>query len=115
MVDSGARLAFSSDWPVADMNPFLGIHSALTRGGLVGVENTVSVEDAIRGYTINAAYASFEEDLKGSLEVGKLADIIILSDDLFEIDTDDIKDVQPILTIVGGKEVYSCELTHIVH
>ena len=106
MVTSGARLAFSSDWPVADMNPFLGIHSALTRGGLVGPQNTVSLEDAIKGYTINAAYASFEEDIKGSLEAGKLADIIILSDNLFEIDHDYIKKVEPLITIIGGKEVY---------
>jgi len=106
MVDSGARLAFSSDWPVADMNPFLGIHTALTRGGLVGIQNTVSLEDAIKGYTMNAAYASFEEDVKGSIEVGKLADMIILSDDLFEIRPDDIAKVEPLLTIVGGKEAY---------
>jgi hypothetical protein len=106
MVDSGARLAFSSDWPVADMNPFLGIHTALTRGGLVGVHNTVSLEDAIKSYTMNAAYASFEEDIKGSLEVGKLADMIILSDDLFKMRRDDIAKVEPLLTIVGGREVY---------
>lgn len=103
MVDSGARLAFSSDWPVADMNPFLGIHSAVTRGGLVGTHNTISVKDAIYGYTINAAYASFEDDLKGSLEVGKLADIIMVSDDLFEIDHDDIRKVEPLMTVVGGE------------
>ena len=109
MVSSGARLAFSSDWPVADMNPFLGIHTALTRGHLVGVQNTISLEDAIRGYTINAAYASFEEDVKGSLELGKLADIIILSDDLFEIPQDGIKNVRPLVTIVGGKEVYRAD------
>lgn len=106
MVDSGARLAFSSDWPVADMNPFLGIHAAVTRGGQVGDQNTISLESAIRGYTINAAYASFDEDIKGSLEPGKLADIIVLSEDLFEIDHDDIKKVEPLLTVVGGKEVY---------
>jgi hypothetical protein len=106
MVNSGARLTFSSDWPVADMNPFLGIHTALTRGGLIGVQNTISLEDAIRGYTMNAAYASFEEELKGSIEVGKLADMIILSDDLFKIPQDEIKKVEPLLTIVGGREVY---------
>lgn len=106
MVTSGARLAFGSDWPVADMNPFLGIHSAVTRGGLVGPQNTVGLEDAIRGYTMNAAYASFEEEIKGSLEVGKLADIVILSEDMFRIPPDGIKAVEPLLTIVGGKEVY---------
>jgi len=88
------------------MNPFLGIHTALTRGGLVGIQNTVSLEDAIKGYTMNAAYASFEEDVKGSIEVGKFADMIILSDDLFEMKPDDIAKVEPLLTIVGGKEAY---------
>lgn len=106
IVASGARFAFSSDWPVADMNPFLGIHCALTRRGSAGHLNTVSLEDAIRGYTINAAYASFEDDIKGSIEVGKLADMVVLSDDLFEIPEDDIKDVRPVLTFIGGKEVY---------
>jgi len=106
MVDSGAKLTFSSDWPVADMNPFLGTHTALTRGGLVGPQNTISLEDAIRGYTINAAYASFDEDIKGSIEVGKLADLIILSDNLFEMEPEDTKRVETLLTVVGGKEVY---------
>lgn len=106
MVDSGANLAFSSDWPVADMNPFLGIHTALTRGGLVGTHNVIGLEDAIKGYTINAAYASFEEGIKGSIEVGKLADIVVVSHDLFEIPVDEIEKAKPLLTIVGGKEVY---------
>ncbi|MBN1677589.1 MAG: amidohydrolase [Candidatus Thermoplasmatota archaeon] len=106
MVESGARLSFSSDWPVADMNPFLGIHTALTRGGLPGPHNTIGLEDAIKGYTINAAYALFEEDLKGSIEVGKLADMIVLSDDLFRISKDAVKNVEPLLTIVGGRVVY---------
>ncbi len=106
MVDSGARLAFSSDWPVADMNPFKGIHTALTRGGLVGTENAIDLEEAIRAYTIGAAYASFDEGMKGSIEVGKLADLIVLSDDLFSIPQEDIGNVEPLLTIVGGKEVY---------
>lgn len=105
-VDSGAKLAFSSDWSVADMNPFLGIHTALTRGGLVGEQNTISLEDAIKGYTINAAYSSFDEDVKGSIEVGKLADIVIASRNLFDIPADDVKAVEPVLTMVGGREVY---------
>ncbi len=109
MVDSGARLAFSSDWPVANMNPFLGIHVAVTRGRLVGTQNVISLADAIRCYTINAAYASFEEGLKGSIEVGKLADLVLLSDDLFRIDADKIRSVEPVLTVVGGREVYRSE------
>ena len=106
LVESGAVLAFSSDWPVADMNPFLGIHSAMTRGGLPGEENAIGLEDAIKGYTLNAAYSAFEEGMKGSLEVGKLAEIVILSENLFEIPVDDIKKVGCVLTIVGGIEVY---------
>jgi predicted amidohydrolase YtcJ len=106
MVSSGARLTFSSDWPVADMNPFLGIHTAVTRGHLVGIQNTIGLEDAIRGYTINAAYSSFEDKLKGSLEVGKLADMVVVSDNLFEVPKEDIKRAKALLTIVGGKEVY---------
>jgi predicted amidohydrolase YtcJ len=106
MVSSGARLTFSSDWPVADMNPFLGIHTAVTRGHLVGTQNTIGLEDAIRGYTINAAYSSFEDKLKGSLEVGKLADMVVVSDNLFEVPKEDIKRAKALLTIVGGKEVY---------
>ena len=103
---AGAVLAFSSDWPVAEMNPLRGIHIALTRSGDLDPEQAISLEKAIEGYTINAAYASFEEDIKGSIEAGKLADIIILSENLFEIPAEKVKDVEALLTIVGGKEVY---------
>jgi len=103
---AGAVLAFSSDWPVAEMNPFLAIHTAFTRGGELSPEEAISLEKAIEGYTINAAYASFEEDIKGSIEVGKLADLIILSDNLFEIPAEKIKEVEVLSTIVGGEEVY---------
>ena len=106
LIRSGAVLAFSSDWSVADLNPFLGIHAALTRGGLPGKENVISLEEAIRGYTINAAYASFEENIKGSIEPGKLADFVVLSQNLFEIPVDSVKQVEPLLTVVGGREVY---------
>ena len=60
----------------------------------------------MHGFTINAVYASFEEDIKGSIEVGKIADITILSDNLFEISRDKVKDVEVLLTIVGGKEIF---------
>jgi len=109
MVESGARLTFSSDWPVADMNPFKGLHTALTRGGLVGPENAISLEDAIKGYTINAAHSSFDEAVKGSIEVGKLADMVILSRNLFEIPSNDVEKVEPVMTIVGGRDVYRAE------
>jgi hypothetical protein len=104
---AGAVLAFGSDWQVADMNPLLGIHSAVKREDIMlDPKEAISLEKAIEGYTINAAYASFEEDIKGSIEIGKLADIIILSDNLFEISPGKIKDIKVLLTIVGGKEVY---------
>lgn len=60
----------------------------------------------MHGFIINAAYASFEEDITGSIEVGKLADITILSDNLFEISSDKVKDVEVLLTIVGDKEIF---------
>ena len=106
LIRSGAVLAFSSDWSVADLNPFLGIHAALTRGGLPGTDNVIGLEEAIRGYTMNAAYASFEEGIKGSIEPGKLADFVVLSANLFEIPVDAIRQVEPLLTVVGGNEVY---------
>jgi len=103
---SGARLVFSSDWSVADVNPLLGIHAAVTRSGEAGYEQSVSLEKAIQAYTVDAAYASFEEDIKGSIEVGKLADFVVISDNLFEIPAEDIEETKVVLTVLGGKELY---------
>jgi predicted amidohydrolase YtcJ len=112
--DSGATLAFASDWNVAEMEPLIGIYTALTRKGLDGkpdggwVPNqTIDLETAIRGYTINGAYANFVEQNRGSITPGKYADLVMLSDDLFTIPADKIKDVKTIWTMVGGKEVWS--------
>jgi len=104
---AGTVLAFASDWMVAEMNPLLGIHTALNRGDdIYDPREAISLEKAIEGYTINAAYASFKENSKGSIEVGKLADIIVLSENLFEVPANKVKDVEVLLTVVGGKEVY---------
>jgi predicted amidohydrolase YtcJ len=103
---AGARLAFSSDWPVADMNPMVGIHAAVAADTGFGRRQTVSLEKAIQAYTINEAYASFEEDIKGSLEVGKLADFVVLSKDLFDCAPEDIRECEVLLTVLGGMEVY---------
>lgn len=103
---AGARLAFSSDWPVADMNPLLGIRAAVVEDAGSGREQTVSLEKAIEAYTINEAYASFEEDIKGSLEAGKLADFVVLSKDLFECAPEEIGECEVLLTVLGGREVY---------
>lgn len=111
--DSGATLAFSSDWNVAEMEPEIGIYTALTRRGLDGQpdggwvpEQTIDVETAVRGYTINGAYANFVEGNRGSLVPGKYADLVLLTDDLFTIAPEKAKDVRPVWTIVGGREVW---------
>lgn len=111
--DAGATLAFASDWNVAEMEPVVGIYTALTRKGLDGKpeggwvpEQTIDLETAIRGYTINGAYANFVEQNRGSITRGKYADLILLSDNLFEIPTDKIKDDKVVWTMVGGKEVW---------
>jgi predicted amidohydrolase YtcJ len=114
--DSGATLAFASDWNVAEMEPLIGIYTALTRKGLDGKpeggwvpEQTIDLETAIRGYTINGAYANFVEQNRGSIIPGKYADLVMISDDLFKIPADKIKDARVVWTMVGGKEVWKGE------
>jgi len=111
--DSGAVLAFASDWNVAEMDPLVGIYTALTREGLDGKpeggwipEQRIDLATAIRGYTLNCAYANFVEQNRGSLVAGKYADMIMLSDNLFELSPEKIKDAHVLWTMVGGKEVY---------
>ncbi len=113
MLDAGAPLAFGSDWPVAPLSPVLGIYAAVTRATLGGKhpggwypEERISVEEALRAYTWGSAFAAFEENEKGALAPAKLADVIVLSDDLFAITPEKIKDVRVVMTIVGGKVVY---------
>lgn len=113
LLDAGVMLTFGSDWPVAPPSPLLGIYAAVTRRTIDGQfpdgwipQQKFSVEEAIRAYTVNGAYAEFAEHTKGILEPGKLADIIILSADIFAIDPADIPAVEVLQTIVGGKIVY---------
>ena len=113
LIDAGADLAFGSDWFVAPPIPLMGIYAAVTRKTLDGAnpggwvpEQKISVEEALRAYTWGGAYASFEEDIKGSLEAGKLADFAVLDRNLFEIDADSIRHVKVMATYVGGKKVY---------
>jgi len=109
LLDAGATLTFGSDWSVAPASPLLGIYAATTRQTLDGAhpggwipKQKIEVEEALTAYTRTAAYASFEEDIKGSLAVGKLADIVILDKDITVIDAQDIAGTQVIRTIIGG-------------
>ena len=107
-------LCFGSDWPVAPLNAIKGIYAAVTRrtlddknpGGWIP-EQKISVEDAVKCYTINNAYAAFEENIKGSIENGKLADLVVLSDDIFKISPENIKDVKVDMTICDGEIIYT--------
>ena len=113
LLDQGARLTFGSDWTVAPINPLLGVYAAVTRRTLddrnpLGwvPEQKISVEEAMKSYTINNAYASFDESKKGSLEAGKLADVVVLDRDIFAIPPVQIPQASVLYTIVGGKIVY---------
>ncbi len=116
---AGATLAFASDWNVAEMDPLVGIYTALTRKGLDGQppggwipEQTIDLESALRAYTIQGAYANFVDGNRGSIAAGKYADLIVLSDNLFDMPPDKVKDAHVLLTLVGGEEVYrSADLT----
>ncbi len=113
-IDAGGRLAFGSDWSVAPPTPLEGIYAAVTRRTLDGAnpdgwvpEQKITVEEALRAYTIDAAYAAFGEERLGSLEVGKLADLVIVDRDLTTIPPQQIRDAAVVTTIVGGRVVFS--------
>lgn len=114
LIDAGAVVAFGTDWPVVDLNPMLGLYAAVTRRTYDGKspngwlpEQKITIEQAIKCYTINSAYAAFQENVKGSIEIGKLADMVVLSDDILTIDPIKIKDVKVDMTIFDGKIVYT--------
>jgi predicted amidohydrolase YtcJ len=113
LVDSGANLAFGSDWPVAPMDPLMGIYAAVTRRTLDNrnpngwiPEQKISVAQAVHAYTVGSAYAQFDEKIKGSLEPGKLADLVVLSRDIFHIDPVQIENTHVDLTIFDGRVIY---------
>ncbi len=109
-------LAFGSDWPIVTLSPWPGMQNAVTRqttdgrpaGGWLPSER-VSLADAIKGYTLNAAFAGHREKNEGSLEVGKLADFIVISQDLFNVEPPKIGNTQVLLTVVGGRVAYKSE------
>ena len=105
IIDAGIILAAGSDCPVEDPDPILGLHAMVTREGY-GPQECVSINDALKTYTINGAYAAFEEDVKGSIEVGKLADLVMLNRNPLEISKDEIRDLEVVETIIRGKTIY---------
>ncbi len=112
-LENKAILAFGSDWPVAPATPLEGIYAAVTRRTLDDKnpngwvpEQKISVEEALLAYTKYAAYASFEEDIKGTLETGKLADFVVIDEDLTKVDPIRIRDLHVLETYVGGKQVF---------
>lgn len=116
LMDEGAKLVFGSDWFVAPADPLLGIYAAVTRRTLDNKnpegwipEQKVTVEEALKAYTINGAYGTFEEKIKGSLQKGKLADFVILDKDITKIDPVQIQSVKVLSTVVGGKQVFKAK------
>lgn len=108
IVDAGVVLASGSDCPVEDPNPIMGLHALVTRNSFIP-EQCLSIEEALKSYTINAAYAAFEENIKGSIEVGKFADLVILDKNPLQISEDKIREITILETIVKGETVYKLE------
>lgn len=104
LINEGVTVVSGSDCPVEPISPILGVWAATARKFLM--EERLTVEEALKTYTVNAAYASFDEDKRGTIEVGKFADLTILSDDLFKVPLDKIKDLTVEMTIVDGRIVY---------
>jgi hypothetical protein len=110
LMKSGAIVSNGTDAPVEDVSPIASYYSTVSRkardGSVFYPDQRMSREEALKSYTWNGAYAAFEEDIKGSLEVGKLADITVLSQDILTVPEDEIPNTQIVYTIVGGKVVY---------
>jgi predicted amidohydrolase YtcJ len=112
-LEHGVRLAFGTDWPVASFDPLQGLYAATTRATLDGKhpdgwfpEQRISIAEAIDAYTLGSAYAEFQERDKGSIAVGKLADMVLLSDDVLNIAPAAIRNVKVLKTWVGGRPVF---------
>jgi len=113
LLKSGATVVFGSDWTVAPLNPLSGIYAAVTRRTLDGQhpdgwvpEEKISVEEAIKGYTINAAYTEFTEKEKGSIEPGKLADLVVIDRNILKIKPEEIISSSVLMTVVDGRVIF---------
>jgi predicted amidohydrolase YtcJ len=121
LMNNGAVIANGTDAPVEDVNPITSFHSTVSRrtntGDVFYGGQRLTREEALRSYTLNNAYAAFEEDVKGSLTPGKLADIVVLSKDIMRIPEEEIPTAQVDLTIVGGQVRYrrAAEQTAVRH
>jgi len=118
-LDHGVRLAFGTDWEVAPLAPLLTIYAAVTRATLDGKnpggwfpEQQLAVAEAVEAYTIGSAYAEFQDKEKGTIAAGKLADMVLLSEDIFSIPPEKIREVRILKTFVGGKLVFDAAGTH---
>jgi predicted amidohydrolase YtcJ len=114
LLDHGVRLALGTDWNVAPLDPMLTLYAATTRATLDGKnphgwfpEQKLSIQEALEAYTMGSAYAEFQDNEKGSITAGKLADMVLLSDDIITINPARIRDVKVLKTWVGGKLIYS--------
>jgi hypothetical protein len=118
-MNHGVRLAFGTDWDVAPLNPMLSLYAAVTRATLDGKnpngwfpEQKLTIQEAIEAYTMGSAYAEFQEHEKGSITPGKLADMVLLSDDPLTIDPVKIREIKVLETWVGGKVTYEANASH---
>lgn len=113
LLQSGAKVINGTDTPVEPLNPFACFYASVTRKTLIGkpeggyeAEQKMSREQALKTYTLDAAYGSFEEDIKGSIDIGKLADLVVLDRDIMQIHEDQILKTEVVYTIIGGEVVY---------
>ena len=118
-LDHHVRLAFGTDWNVAPLNPMFSLYAAVTRATLDGKhpegwfpEQKLTITEAVEAYTMGSAYAEFQEKNKGSISAGKLADMVLLSDDILTIKPEKIRDVKVLKTFVGGKMVFDAGASH---
>ncbi len=116
ILDAGGILTFGSDWPVAPLSPLEGVYAAVTRRTTDGAnpggwqpQEKITVEEALTAYTATNAYAGFEEDESGTLEAGKRADFVVLSEDPRSVDPVAIRDIEVLATVIGGETVFRAE------
>jgi predicted amidohydrolase YtcJ len=117
-LDRGVRLALGTDWEVAPLDPMQTVYAAVTRATLDGKnpggwfpEQKLTVPETIEAYTMGSAYAEFQDNVKGSITSGKLADLVVLSDDIFTIPPEKIRDVHVLKTVLGGRVIFEVSAT----